>query len=67
MALGRKVLTSGAIKGLTVCWVHSLAIQSSVLELTCLHTGLSPVIDARRSPCAGGESPAGTQGLTAEA
>ncbi|CAI9547846.1 unnamed protein product, partial [Staurois parvus] len=36
MALGRKVLTCGAIKGLTVCCF----IRSSVSVLHCKHTAL---------------------------
>ncbi|CAI9575632.1 unnamed protein product, partial [Staurois parvus] len=60
MALGMNELTSGVIKGLTVCW---LCVRFTVSTLVCmaaavcrswqgrdlyyLHTGLSPVGDTR--------------------
>ncbi|CAI9569338.1 unnamed protein product, partial [Staurois parvus] len=73
MTLGRKGLTSGVIKGLTVC---CFTVESCCFVLLCcaekytaacpcwqerdlcLHTGLSPVSFTRRLPGAGRESPA---------
>ncbi|CAI9566252.1 unnamed protein product [Staurois parvus] len=71
MTLGRKGLTSEAIKGLTVCCFtmcavcvllgkHAAVYFCAVQRNTQQHTGLSPVTVSRRSPGAIRESPSGT-------